>query len=63
MNPRVYRVLLWFGMAAAGIVGPMLLQEILAPFAAAFAFGYLLRAAVDRLELSRTQRGCTDLAA
>ena len=63
MNPRLYRVLLWFGMAAASIVGPALLQEILAPFAAAFAFGYLLRAAVDRLELYGTRRSCADLAA
>lgn len=63
MNPRLYRVLLCFGMAAAGIVGPALLHEILAPFPAAFAFGHLLRAAVDRLELYRTHRGCTDLVA
>ena len=63
MNPRLYRVLLWFGMAAADIVDPALLQEVPAPFAAAFAIAYLPRAAVDRLELYGTRRSCADLAA
>ena len=63
MNPRLSRVLLWFGMAAAGIVGPALLQEVPVPFAAAFAIGYLLRPAVDRLELHGTRRRFADLAA
>ncbi len=62
MNPRLSRVLLWFGMAA-GIAGPALLQEVPMPFAAAFAIGYLLRAAVDRLELHVTRRRFADLAA
>jgi hypothetical protein len=43
VNPRLCRVLLWFGMAAAG----------LAPFAAAFAIGYLFQ----------TRLSCADLAA
>jgi hypothetical protein len=47
-------------MAAAG---PAHLQEVLAPVAAAFTIGYLLRGAVDRLELYRTRRMCADLAA
>ena len=63
MNPRLYRVLLWFGMAAAGIVGLALLQDVPAPFAAAFAIGFLPRPAVDRLELYGTRRSCADLAA
>ena len=63
MNPRFYRVLSWFGMAAAGIVGPALLDEAPAPFAAAFAIACLPRPAADRLELYRTRRRCADLAA
>jgi hypothetical protein len=60
VNPRLYRVPLWFGMAAAG---PAHLQEVLKPFAAAFTIGYLLRAEADRLELYGTRRMCADLAA
>lgn len=63
MNPRLYRVLLWFGMAPGGIVGPALLQEVPATFVTAFTIGYLLRAAVDRLELYATRRTLADLAA
>jgi predicted PurR-regulated permease PerM len=63
VNPRLYRVLLWFGMASAGIVGPALLQDVPAPFVAAFAIGFLRQAAVDRLELSGTRRSCADLVA
>jgi hypothetical protein len=55
-------VLSWFGMAA-GIVGPALLQEVPAPFAAAFAIACLPRQAVDRLELYGTHRRFADLAA
>lgn len=63
MNPRLYRVLLWFGMAAAGIVGLALLQEVPAPLAAAFAIAGLTRPAADRLELYGTRRRLADLAA
>ncbi len=63
MNPRLHRVLLWFGMAAVAIVGLAPPREVPAPFVAAFAIGYLLRAAVDRLELYGTRRSCADLAA
>jgi predicted PurR-regulated permease PerM len=63
VNPRLHRVLLWFGMAAVGIVGLALRQEVLAPFAAAFAFACLPRPAADRLELYGTRRRCADLAA
>jgi hypothetical protein len=64
MNPRPHRVLLlWFGMAAADIVDPALLQEVRAAFAAAFAIACLPRPAVDRLELYRTCRSCADLSA
>jgi len=61
VNPRFYRVLSWFGMAAAGIIGPARLQEVPMPFAA--AIGYLYPPAVDRLELYGTRRRCADLAA
>jgi predicted PurR-regulated permease PerM len=60
VNPRLCRVLLWFGTAAADIVGLAPLQEVLAPFVAAFAIGFLLQAAVDRLELYRTRRKFAD---
>jgi predicted PurR-regulated permease PerM len=63
VNPRPYRVLVWFGMAAADIVGLALLQEVSAPFVAAVAIGYLLRAAVDPLELYGTHRKFANLAA
>jgi len=63
VNPRLYRVLLWFGLAAAGIVGLALLQEVPSPFAAAVATACLPRPAVDRLELYRTRRRFADLAA
>jgi predicted PurR-regulated permease PerM len=63
VNPRRYRVLLWFGMAAAGIVCLALRQEVPAPLAAAFAITGLPRPAVDRLELYGTRRRLADLAA
>jgi len=63
VNPHLYRVLLWFGMAATGIVGLALLRDVPAPFVAAFAIGFLLQAAVDRLELYGTRRSCADLVA
>ena len=63
MNPRRYRVLSWFGMAAAGIVGQAPLQEVPAPFVAAYAIACRLRAGVDRLELNGTHRRFADLAA
>jgi predicted PurR-regulated permease PerM len=63
VNQHPYRVLFWFGVAVAGTVVLALLQGVLAPFAAAFAIAYLLRPAVDPLELYGTRRSCTDLAA
>ncbi len=61
MNPHLFQALLWFGMAAARIVGQALLQEVPMPLAA--AIGYLPRPAVDRLELYGMRRRCVDLAA
>jgi hypothetical protein len=64
VNPRLYGVLLlWFGMAAAGIVGQALLQKVPAPFSPAFAIACSPRTAVDRLKLYRARRSCADLAA
>jgi hypothetical protein len=63
VNSRLYRVLFWFGMAAAGVVGPALLQEVRSPFVAAFAIACLRWAAVDRPELCGARRRFADLAA